>query len=75
MSVSTRAFAAVAVAGVCALAPLAPAQAQPGKTGTETTTTVFDHDTATSRSSARMTVASMPAPRRTTTARSLSTSG
>jgi hypothetical protein len=47
MSRSARPVAAVAAAAVCALAPLSGAQAHPGKVGTETTTTVFDHDTAT----------------------------
>jgi hypothetical protein len=47
MSVPNRTVPAVAVAGVFALAPLAPALAQPDKTSTETTTTVFDHNTAT----------------------------
>jgi len=45
----TRHLASVAIAAatVCLLAPLTPAQARPGKTGSETVTTVFDHDTAT----------------------------
>jgi hypothetical protein len=49
MSRSTRRVAtvAVAIATTCLLAPLTPAQAHPGKTGSETVTTVFDHDTAT----------------------------
>jgi hypothetical protein len=51
MKVPTRTLAALAVAvlstGACLLTPLSPAQALPGKTGSTTTTRVFDHDTAT----------------------------
>lgn len=45
--VRNAAAALATVAAGCVLAPLPAAHAQPGKSGTETTTTVFDHDTAT----------------------------
>jgi hypothetical protein len=43
----TAALAGTLAGLACALVPFAPAGATPGKTGSVTTTQVFDHDTAT----------------------------